>query len=416
MDYFHYKNGIYHAEDVPLPKIAEAVGTPFYCYSSATFTRHFNVLKEAFAAIPTTICYAVKANSNLAVLKLLAGLGAGADTVSEGEIRRAVAAGIPVEKVVFSGVGKTRDEMRYALSLPISQFNVESLEELEQLNEVAASMGVIAPVAVRVNPDVVANTHEKITTGRKEDKFGIPYDMAPSVYARAAELPHIKVQGITTHIGSQLTSLEPFRKAFQRVVSLVEQLKAAGHAIEVVDLGGGLGIPYAEEAPPSPAEYAQMIIKEIQHLGCRLELEPGRVIAGNAGILVSSLLYMKRTPHREFAVIDAAMNDLMRPAMYGSHHNIFPVQEGKPMQKADIVGPVCETSDVFTKQADIPDLKPDDLVAIRSAGAYGAVMSGTYNTRLLIPEVLVEGDKFAVIRPRQTYEELLGLDQFADWQ
>lgn len=415
MDHFNYKKGILYAEDVPVTKIAEQAGTPFYCYSTATLQRHYKVFTGAFSAIPTTICFAVKANSNLAVLKTLAQLGSGADTVSEGEIRRALAVGIPPEKIVFSGVGKSRDEMKYALSQEIGQFNVESAEELEMINDVAGSIGKKAKIAIRVNPDIDAGTHHKISTGRKIDKFGVAFEQARGVYSRAKELVNIEVVGITTHIGSQITKLDPFKKAFDKIGVLIEDLRADGHDIKRIDLGGGLGIPYDNEAPPHPDEYAAMIIDTIRHLGCELVLEPGRLICGNAGILVSKVILVK-SAGRKFVVIDAAMNDLIRPSMYDAYHEIISVKEpdGKD-DTVDIVGPVCETGDVFGRDRKLKKVKEGDLVAIRSAGAYGAVMAGTYNSRLLVPEIMVNGDRFSIVRERQTYENMLSQDRIPDW-
>ncbi len=415
MDHFIYHNSILHAEKIPITEIASAVGTPFYCYSHATLERHYKVFSEAFASVPTTICFAVKANSNLAVLKTLADLGSGADTVSEGEIRRAIKAGIPPEKIVFSGVGKTRSEMQYALEVDIKQFNVESLEELEILNKVAGKANKKARVAVRVNPDIDAGSHDKISTGRKTDKFGVAWEDVINTYNNAANLEHIEIIGVTCHIGSQLTKLEPFKKAFNKITTLVENLRSEGHDIITLDLGGGLGIPYEREkdSPPTPSEYATMIIDMIEHLGCELILEPGRLIAGNAGILVTEVILVKRTSERTFIVTDAAMNDLLRPAMYGSYHEIVPIIEPKSDAEylpTDIVGPVCETADRFAKDCPMPPVNEGDLLAFRSSGAYGAVMSNTYNSRLLIPEIMVQNSQFTIIRKRQTYDELLALD------
>ncbi len=417
MDHFTYHNDILHAEGVDLRAIAKAVGTPFYVYSDATLVRHYTVFAESFARVNAKVFFAVKANSNLAVLKTLAGQGAGADTVSEGEIRRALAAGIKPQDIVFSGVGKTEAEMAYGLEVGIYQFNVESVQELERLNEVAGSRGQKAPVALRVNPDVDAITHEKITTGRKDDKFGIPYDDIRSAYALAAKLEHIEIVGITTHIGSQLTDLTPFQTAFQRVANLVAELKQQGYPIERIDVGGGLGIPYLKESPPLPHEYAEIVIGCTQGLDCELGLEPGRMICGNAGLLVTEVIMVKETSHRRFTVVDAAMNDLMRAALYDAYHDIIPVENAQSDEHviSDIVGPVCETTDIFRKDVALPPLAAGDLLAFRTAGAYGAVMSNTYNTRPLIAEVMVKGDLFAVVRPRQSYEELLGQDLIPDW-
>ncbi len=418
MDHFQYKDGVLYAEEVAIPQMAAAIGTPFYCYSTATLVRHYRVMADAFSAVPTQICFAVKANSNLAVLKTLAAEGAGADVVSEGEIRRALAAGIAPEKIVFSGMGKTRAELRYALEQNIGQFNVESAEELQMLSEEALALGVTAPIALRVNPDVDANTHEKITTGRKEDKFGVAWEAAPALYDAARELEGVEVIGMSTHIGSQLTDLAPFKQAFSMIEELVQQLRAAGHSIRRLDLGGGLGIPYDADgkAPPEPDAYSAMVLEAVQHLECELVLEPGRVIAGNAGILVSQVLLVKRTGTRNFLVLDAGMNDLLRPSMYDAHHDIIPVVEATgENEQVDIVGPVCETADRFAQGRTMPVLQEGDLVAIRSAGAYGAVMASTYNSRMLVPEVLVKDAEYAVVRPRQSYAELLGQDQLPEW-
>src|SRR6056297_693785 len=420
MDHFLYRDGVLHAEDVPLPEIAAEVGTPFYCYSTATLARHFRLFDEALAGVDHLVCYAMKAASNQAILRTLAGLGAGMDVVSAGEYLRARAAGVPGGRIVFSGVGKTRDEMRLALEGGIRQFNVESEPEMRALSEVAAGLGVVAPVTVRVNPDVDARTHAKIATGKSENKFGIPLARARAVYAEAAALPGIQVVGIDVHIGSQLTELEPFRRAYRKVADLTEALRGDGHDIRRLDLGGGLGIPYARsnEAPPVPAEYGAMIREELGHLGCEIEIEPGRLIVGNAGILVSRVIYLKQGEGRDFLILDAAMNDLIRPAMYDAHHDIVPVIEPAPgadLASYDVVGPVCESGDTFARARVMPALAPGDLVAFRSAGAYGAVMSSEYNTRPLIPEVLVNERDFAVIRARPTFDEMINRDTIPEW-
>jgi len=424
MDHFNYQNGELCVEGVPLTKIAEEVGTPVYVYSSATLRRHFRVFSEAFKGLDALICFAVKANSNQAVLKTLANEGSGADVVSGGELLRALKAGIAAEKIVFSGVGKTPDEMRLALEAGIKQFNVEGESELDVLNHVAASMDLIAPVSVRVNPDVDAKTHEKISTGKAENKFGIPWARVDRVYAQIASLSNLRAVGVDVHIGSQLTELKPFELAFQKVVELVKKLRAKGHAIEHIDLGGGLGIPYdpTEETPPSPGAYGDMITRILGDLDCSIILEPGRLIAGNAGILLTSLLYEKEGENRRFYVLDAAMNDLTRPAMYDAYHDIIPVNEPNShagtsdnLVTADFVGPICETGDTFAKARDSAPIAPGELVAIKSAGAYGAVMASTYNSRPLVPEVLVNGDEYAVIRPRQSLEDLIALDSVPDW-
>jgi diaminopimelate decarboxylase len=418
MDHFSYKNGELYAEDLPLAKIAAEVGTPVYCYSTATLERHYNVLASAFDGVNALICYAVKANSNLAVIKTLANAGAGADVVSEGELRRALAAGIPAEKIVFSGVGKRPWEMELALEVGIHQFNVESEPEVRVLSEVASRMGKKAPIAFRVNPDVDAKTHAKISTGKAENKFGVPWQDVSRIYREAAELPGIEIKGVDVHIGSQLTDLEPFKNAFTRVRELVEQLRAEGHDISRVDVGGGLGIPYDATIPPSPAAYGQAVLDTMGNMGVQLIFEPGRLIVGNAGVLLSEVIYVKRGGERKFVILDAAMNDLIRPAMYDGYHQIDTIKEpseGAELEKVDVVGPVCETGDTFAREREMPSVVDGDLVAFRSAGAYGAVMASTYNTRPLVPEVLVNGDQFAVIRERPSLDALLDLDTIPTW-
>lgn len=420
MDHFLYKNGQLMAEDVALADIAAAVGTPFYAYSAATLTRHYQLFTEALSPLPHNVCFAIKSLSNLAVLKLLGDLGAGMDVVSGGEYLRAKAAGVPGERIVFSGVGKTRDEMRLALKGGVRQFNVESEPELLVLSAVATELGLTAPITLRINPDVDAKTHEKIATGKKENKFGIPISKARGVYAQAASLPGLQVVGIDVHIGSQLTELAPFEAAFSKVAELTEQLRADGHTITRLDLGGGLGIPYtrSNEAPPLPLDYGALIKRTLGHLGCEIEIEPGRLISGNSGVLVSEVIYVKQGEDRTFLIVDAAMNDLVRPSMYGAHHDIVPLIEaeaGAEMQDYDVVGPVCETGDTFAKARALPSLAAGDLLAFRSAGAYGAVMASEYNTRPLVPEVLVQGDHFAVIRARPTFDEILNRDTIPAW-
>lgn len=421
MDHFLYRDGALFAEDVPVAEIAAAVGTPFYVYSTATLQRHFRLFDEALEGMDHLVCYAMKAASNQAILKTLAQVGAGMDVVSQGEYLRAKAAGVPSDKIVFSGVGKTAEEIRVALSGGIRQFNVESEPEMDVINAVALELGVVAPITVRVNPDVDAKTHAKIATGKSENKFGIPISRASQVYAYAASLPGLDVIGIDVHIGSQLTELEPFELAYQKVAELTEQLRAEGHNIRRLDLGGGLGIPYhrqSNDAPPLPLEYGKLIKKTLGHLGCEIEIEPGRLIAGNAGLLISKVIYVKSGEDREFLIIDGAMNDLIRPAMYEAHHDIIPVLEpkaGVESQPYDIVGPVCESGDTFAKQRDMPPLAAGDLVAFRSAGAYGAVMASEYNSRPLVPEVLVHGDQFAVIRRRPTFDEMINRDSIPEW-
>ncbi len=420
MDHFQYKSGALYAEDVAIADIAAQVGTPFYCYSTATLTRHYQLFTEALSPLPHLVCFAIKSLSNVAVLKTLGNLGAGMDVVSAGEYLRARAAGVPGERIVFSGVGKTRQEMHLALTGGIRQFNIESEPEMRVLSEVAHGLGLVAPITIRVNPDVDAKTHEKISTGKKGDKFGIPISRAREVYAEAATLPGLKVVGIDVHIGSQLTALEPFEAAYLKVAELTHALRADGHTIERLDLGGGLGIPYARDnnAPPLPMDYGALIKRTVGDLGCEIEIEPGRLISGNAGILVSEVIYVKDGEDRDFLIVDAAMNDLIRPAMYGSHHDIIPVIEpaaGAEQQPYDIVGPICESGDTFAKARNLPALQSGDLIALRSAGAYGAVMSSEYNSRPLVPEVLVHGDHFAVIRARPTFDEMLSRDTIPEW-
>lgn len=420
MHHFAYRDGVLHAEDVNLDTLAEEIGTPFYCYSTATLERHYRVMDAAFAGSEHLICYAMKANSNQAVIKTMADLGAGMDVVSEGELRRALAAGVPARKIVFSGVGKTAREMALALREGIACFNIESEPELELLSVIAQRVGQRASVSIRVNPDVDARTHHKISTGKAEDKFGISYQRAPEVYAHAAGLPGIDVAGIDMHIGSQITELEPFEKAFRLMAELTADLTARGHNIRHLDLGGGLGVPYrgTNDVPPHPDEYAAMVKRTLGHLGLKYVLEPGRMIAGNAGILVSRVIYIKDGTEKHFVIQDAAMNDLIRPTLYDAYHEIIPVMEpvGSDTMIADVVGPVCESGDYLAKSRRLPRVRDGDLLATLTAGAYGAVQSGSYNTRPLVPEVLVREGKWALVRPRQTYEDLIGLDRLASWQ
>ena len=411
MDHFHYRDGVLHAEDVSLAAIAEAHGTPTYIYSAATLRRHYHVFDEPFANLPHKICYAVKANGTLAVIQTLAREGAGADVVSAGEIRLALAAGVRPTDIVFSGVGKTREEIAYALRQGIFQFNVESAPELRALSEVAESMGATANIAIRVNPDVDPVTHAKISTGQKESKFGIAIGHAPEVYDLAASLPGIRVQGVSVHIGSQLTQAKPFADAFRIVGDFVTTLRARGHALTVLDLGGGLGIPYEEDQVTlAPTVYAELARSTAQKLDCVLVLEPGRLLVGNAGVLVTRVLYVKEEEGQTYVILDAGMNDLVRPAMYDAYHGIIPVMEpkaGATMQDVHLVGPVCESSDVFARHRNMPAMQEGDFVAIRSAGAYGASMANNYNARLQAAEVLVSGGHTHVARPRQSYEDLL---------
>jgi len=420
MNHFDYRDGVLHAEAVSLSHLAEAVGTPFYCYSTATLERHYRVFSEAFAGSDALVCYAMKANSNQSVLRTLAKLGAGADVVSGGELKRALGAGIPAQKIVFSGVGKTEAELRAALAARIFCINLESEPELELLSRLAVETGITAHVSVRVNPDVDAGTHAKISTGKSENKFGIPIARARAVYARAASLPGIQVSGVDVHIGSQITDLGPMEAAFRLLTEFVQTLRADGHSISHVDFGGGLGIPYHADraAPPLPSAYAEMVKRVSHNLGCRLLFEPGRMIVGNAGILVARVIYVKQGEAKNFVIIDAAMNDLIRPTLYEAHHDILPVREPAtqaPSMVADVVGPVCESGDYLALDRKLPALASGDLLAIMTAGAYGAVQAGTYNTRALVPEVLVRGDQYAVVRPRLEVEALIAMDQPAPW-
>lgn len=420
MDHFLYKNGELHAEDLPLREIAASVGTPFYCYSRATLERHFRLFDEALNPMPHLVCYAVKAASNQAILTLLGRLGAGMDVVSGGEYARARAAGVPGDRIVFSGVGKTRAEMEQVLGGGVRQVNLESEPEMRLLSKVASEMGVEVSVTVRVNPDVDARTHAKIATGKSENKFGIPIARASEVYAEAAALPGLRVVGIDVHIGSQLTELEPFELAYGKVAELTQRLRGEGHQISRLDLGGGLGIPYerSNSAPPLPVDYGALVQRTLGHLDCEIEIEPGRLIAGNAGVLVSKVIYVKSGEGRNFLILDAAMNDLVRPAMYDAWHDIVPLTEpaaGAEGTTYDVVGPVCETGDTFARGREMAALAAGDLVAFRSAGAYGAVMASEYNSRPLIPEVLVDGDHMAVIRARPSFEEMIARDIVPEW-
>ncbi len=420
MDHFGYIDGRLHAEDVPLEDIAASVGTPVYVYSTATLERHYRVCEEALAGMDHQICYALKANSNLAVLRVLARLGAGMDVVSEGELRRALAAGTPPERIVFAGVGKTAREMRAALEAGVGQFNVESEPELLALDAVARDMGLRAPVAIRVNPDVDARTHAKISTGKSENKFGVPIARAHEVYALAARLPGVEIVGVDVHIGSQLTDLAPFEAAFRRVAELVAALRDQGCAITRIDLGGGLGIPYVRSnaAPPLPFDYGAVVRRTVGGLGAKIVIEPGRLIAGNAGVLLASVIYRKQGEGRDFLILDAAMNDLVRPAMYDAWHDLVAVREppaDAPLAPIDVVGPICETGDTFARARMAPPIPPGALVAFRSAGAYGAVMASEYNSRPLVPEVLVTGARFDVVRSRPSYDEMMRRERIPDW-
>jgi diaminopimelate decarboxylase len=420
MHHFHYAHGTLHAEAVPLARIAAEIGTPFYCYSTSTLERHYEVLRAAFAGQDAMICYAVKACSNQAILATMAGLGAGMDVVSVGELKRARAAGVPPARIIFAGVGKTREEMAYALTEGIHGFNVESEPELAALSEVAQSLGATARIAIRVNPDVDAKTHAKISTGKSENKFGVPFALAPGLYDEARRLPGIEVAGIHMHIGSQISDLQPFRDAFALMRELALELRRAGHTLSHLDLGGGLGVPYRgpDDVLPHPDEYARVAKEQLGDLGLKLILEPGRMIVGNAGVLVTRVIYVKEGADRTFSIVDAAMNDLVRPTLYEAFHDFQPVEEarlGQPRVVQDIVGPVCETGDYLALDRPLPPFEAGDLLAVMTAGAYGAAMSSTYNTRPLIPEVLVRGDRYAVIRPRVTAEALIALDRVPDW-
>lgn len=426
MHHFAYRRGVshanvLHAEAVDLCALAADVGTPFYCYSTATLERHYRVFADAFAARPDTlVCYSVKANSNLGVLATLAKLGAGMDVVSEGELRRALAVGVPGERIAFSGVGKTKEEMAFALDAGIFAFNVESEPELRALSEVADARGKTARIAFRVNPDVDAKTHHKISTGKSEDKFGVPFEQALSLYRQAATLPGIEPAGVHMHIGSQITDLAPFKNAFALLAELVDTLRGAGCDIAFVNLGGGLGIPYRsdEPSPPLPTDYARLVNDAVGGLGVRLLFEPGRMIAGNAGILVSRVVYVKASPGKTFAIVDAAMNDLLRPTLYEAYHQILPVIEpvpDTPTRLTDVVGPVCETGDYLALARPLPALNAGDLIAVMTAGAYGAVQASQYNSRPLVPEVLVSGSEYCVTRPRPTYEDMLSAERLPGW-
>ena len=420
MHHFAYRNGVLHAEDVDLRELADAVGTPFYCYATATLERHYRVFAEAFADVDALVCYAMKANSNQAVIATLARLGAGADVVSEGELLRARAAGIPPEKIMFSGVGKTERELALAVEQGILCVNVELEPELELLAAIGAQKGRAADISIRVNPDIDPKTHAKIATGKAENKFGIPISRAREVYARAAKLKGVRVTGVDMHIGSQITELEPFSDAFALLADFVRELRADGHVIRHVDLGGGLGIPYREdnEPPPDPSAYAAVVKRATRDLDCQLIFEPGRLIVGNAGILVTRVLYVKRGEAKTFVIVDAGMNDLVRPTLYDAHHDLRPVKEapvGAPRLIADLVGPVCESGDFIAQDRPMTEPKAGDLVAIMSAGAYGAVQASTYNTRALVPEVLVRKGEWALVRPRVRVQELIALDRVPSW-
>ncbi len=419
MSPFQYKSAVLHADGVSLASIADAVGTPFYCYSETAIVGQFDAYVSAFADQDVRVCYAMKANDNLAVLRALADRGAGADVVSGGELKKALVAGIPPDRIIFSGVGKTQDELVKALDAGIMQINVESFPEMAALSAIATTRKRTAEIAIRINPNVDAKTHEKIATGRKQDKFGIDIDQAAEAYRRAADLPGIEAVSVAVHIGSQLVSLDPFRVAFSRVAELVGELRDAGHDLRRVDLGGGLGIDYDGTPPPTPAAYAKVVRETVGGMGCRILLEPGRNLVGNAGVLVSRVIYTKEGEDRDFVIVDAAMNDLIRPSLYGAHHGIRPVSksaEGANLKSVDVVGPICETGDTFTRARELPPISAGDLIVFDSAGAYGAVMASTYNARPHVPEVMVRGNRFSIVRARQSIEDMLSAENFADWQ
>ena len=419
MDHFEYRNGDLYAEDVSLRLIADEVGSPVYVYSTATLERHYQAFANGVSGLDPLVCFAVKANSNIAVIKTLARLGAGADVVSVGELKRAMAAGVPASKIIYSGVGKSEVDLRAALNAGVHQINAESEAELELLSKVAVDLGETAQVAIRINPNVDAKTHEKITTGKSENKFGVDIALARDVYGRVAKLPGLRVAGVALHIGSQLTDLKPYREAYAQAAEFVELLRSDGHNITQLDLGGGLGITYDAEIAPSPAEYGKMVKEIVGHLGCNISFEPGRLIAGNAGVLITQVIFIKEGINRKFCIIDAAMNDLIRPTLYNAYHDIVPVVEaptGAEQLTMDIVGPICESGDYLAKGRKMAALSNGDLLAVRTAGAYAAVMASVYNSRPLVPEVLVHGDTYSVIRRRWTVEDMIALETFPEWQ
>ncbi len=418
MDYFSYKKGVLHVENIPVPEIANSIGTPFYCYSHTCIQENFIELAKAVANSNTSIFFAVKSNSNIAIIKLLSELGAGADVVSEGEIRRALAAGIPGEKIIFSGVGKTQKEIAYALESKVYQINIESEEELNLINKTSIELNKLVNVAFRINPDVDVNTHEKITTGKKENKFGIPWPYAKNIFLKAEKMQNINVTGLAIHIGSQLLDLKPLDRAFNIAISAATELLDLGINIKNIDFGGGLGVNYIGEKPPNLVDYANIIKKNINNKNFNIFIEPGRRIVANGGILITKVIYKKNNGDKKFVIIDAAMNDLLRPSLYDAKHKIRPILEktNSKLESFDVVGPICESGDVLAKDITLPEEISDELLAIYSAGAYGSVMSSNYNSRLMIPEVLVKDQQFSVIRKRQTYDELLSNEKFADWQ
>ena len=418
MSQFHYVNGTLHAEGVPLDQLATSVGTPFYCYSSAVLVERYQAFANAFDGRRATICYSLKANSNQSVIATFARLGAGADVVSEGELRRAMAAGIPPERIVFAGVGKTEAEMAAGLDAGIRQFNVESLPELESLDRIARSKAKRARVALRVNPDVDARTHKKIATGKAENKFGIDLGHVREIYARAASMAGIEIQGLAVHIGSQLTDLAPYRAAFSKIAALTAELRADGQRVETLDLGGGIGIAYRDETAPAIEDYGRVVDETVGNLGCQLVFEPGRWIVGPAGLLVTRVIYVKHGVERSFIVVDAAMNDLIRPTLYDAYHPILPVREpasDAAVRRFDVVGPICETGDFFAHERPLPPVASGDLLALAAAGAYGAVMASSYNSRPLVPEVLVHGRDHAIVRARPSYDDIIRMDRLAHW-
>ena len=419
MDHFEYRNGELYAEDISLRLIADEVGSPVYVYSTATLERHYQAFANGVSGLDPLVCFAVKANSNIAVIKTLARLGAGADVVSVGELKRAMAAGVPASKIIYSGVGKSEVDLRAAMNAGVHQINAESEAELELLSKVAVDLGETAQVAIRINPNVDAKTHEKITTGKSENKFGVDIALARDVYGRVAKLPGLRVAGVALHIGSQLTDLKPYREAYAKAAEFVELLRSDGHNITQLDLGGGLGITYDAEIAPSPAEYGKMVKEIVGHLGCNVSFEPGRLIAGNAGVLITQVIFIKEGINRKFCIIDAAMNDLIRPTLYNAYHDIVPVVEaptGAEQLTMDIVGPICESGDYLAKGRKMTALSNGDLLAVRTVGAYAAVMASVYNSRPLVPEVLVHGDTYSVIRRRWTVEDMIALETFPEWQ
>ena len=418
MSHFHYAGGTLHAEGVPLDRLAAAVGTPFYCYSSAVLSERYQAFTRSFDGRRAMICYSLKANSNQAVIATLAKLGAGADVVSEGEMRRALAAGIPASHIVFAGVGKTEHEMAAGLDAGIHQFNVESLPELEALDRVARDKGKRARVALRVNPDVDARTHKKIATGKAENKFGVELGRAREIYARAATMAGIEMRGLAVHIGSQLTDLAPYRAAFSKIATLCAELRADGQIVETLDLGGGIGIAYRDETAPAIEDYGRVVDETVGNLGCHLVFEPGRWIVGPAGLLVTRVIYVKQGVDRSFVIVDAAMNDLIRPTLYDAYHPILPVKEpasDAAVKRFDVVGPICETGDFFAHERPLPPLASGDLLALTQAGAYGAVMASTYNSRPLVPEVLVRGKDHGIVRARPSYDDIIQMDSLPPW-